>query len=201
MLDQVEITLSSTEEHARQIKELQNANLRRNLSIAEQAEGFVTAEYSVEFLLQLQQTTPHVIAISNGVVVGYALAASREHGASHALLADMVRHIDARCALDGVPLRNMKYVLVAQLCVAKAFRGQRLAQKLYAHFTQAFQERGFQCAVTDVVSTNAPSLAAHRKAGWVVVNSLEFEGVAFDVICLPLFEQKTLPSDEPKKRE
>ena len=50
------------------IKALQNANLASRLSEAERAAaGFVTAEYSLEFLLAMHEETPAVIAMDEGV--------------------------------------------------------------------------------------------------------------------------------------
>ena len=78
------------------IKALQNANLASRLSEAERAaEGFVTAEYSLEFLLEMHRETPAVIATDDGVVVGYALVTTRELGAAHELVRSLVQAVDA----------------------------------------------------------------------------------------------------------
>jgi hypothetical protein len=53
-----------TIEELKQIKELQNRNLKGNLSSEERdQEGFVTAEYSLEFLSFMLQFEPSIIAL------------------------------------------------------------------------------------------------------------------------------------------
>ncbi|KAI9345664.1 hypothetical protein BDR26DRAFT_856417 [Obelidium mucronatum] len=187
----VRIALASTSTHVEQIKALQMANLRRLLPVeVQETEGFVTAEYTLEFLQQIHKSTPAIVALAdvNGEeqVVGYVIAATKEESLQHDLLKDLVGTVDARCQYDGKPMKDIRYIVVAQLCVAKAFRGQRLAQKMYERYSLEYHERGYEMAMTDVAHDNAKSLKTHKYAGWVVIDSLDYSGVFFDVIVLPL---------------
>ena len=74
------------------ILNLQTENLKRNCDNLD--EGFVTAEYSLEFLWELHRHHPSVVAMRGRRVVGYALAAHREPARSHALLSDLIGHVE-----------------------------------------------------------------------------------------------------------
>ncbi|KAJ3080509.1 hypothetical protein HDU99_008192 [Rhizoclosmatium hyalinum] len=190
-LPDIRITLASTDAHITQIKTLHNANLRRLLPVeVQERDGFVTAEYEVEYLAHIHKSTPAVVALAqvDGAekVVGYVLAATKTDSMSHNLLKDLVHFVDSNSSYNGKPLASTNYIVVGQLCVAKEFRGAALAKRMYQHYAEVYLKSGkFECAVTDVVSTNVISLRAHEKAGWVIVDSLSFEGVDFKVIVLP----------------
>ncbi|KAJ3068704.1 hypothetical protein HDU98_008176 [Podochytrium sp. JEL0797] len=191
--DDARVALATTPAHIDQIKALQMANLRRLLSVeVQEADGFVTAEYSRRFLAKIHESTPAIVSLAevDGTerVVGYVLVATRADAASHDLLKDLVDTVDTRCNFEGKPLRDMNYLLVAQLCVDKQFRGQGLARKMYSAFAAEYHSRGFEIGMTDVAADNAISLKAHSKSGWIVVDSLDYSGVVFKVIVLPFLK-------------
>jgi hypothetical protein len=69
----IEIKRVSTLLEIEGIKSLQSLNLKTNLSKEERMlEGFLTAEYSIDFLIQMHQTEPSIIAKDGDKVVGYA---------------------------------------------------------------------------------------------------------------------------------
>ena len=162
---------------------LHGANLGRNLAAAERArEGFVTAEYTLEFLEQLHRAAPAVIGKDGETVVGYALVALPAAGRGHPLLADLCAVID-RSTYRGVPLATLNYVLCGQLCVAKSHRGSGLVAALYQQF-RADMAPACDCLLTDIVRDNPRSLRAHLKAGFDVLGELSYGGRDWDlVIC------------------
>ncbi|KAJ3066258.1 hypothetical protein HDU98_010449 [Podochytrium sp. JEL0797] len=189
MIPSARIALA-TPAHLEQIKALQMENLRRLLPIqVQETDGFVTAEYSPEYLAKLHESTPAIVSLAeiDGTekVVGYVLVATRTEASTHELLKFFIKTIDARINFGGKPLRDMNYALIAQLCVAKQFRGQGLAQKMYSAFAREYLARGFAVGVTEVATENEVSLKAHAKAGWTVVDSLDYSGVVFKVVVLP----------------
>jgi GNAT superfamily N-acetyltransferase len=160
---------------------LQAANLRRNLTAAEAEEnGFLTAEYTLDFLRRMHQSQPSVIAVDGGNVVGYALAATPEVCGGHPLLADLHEEID-RLQFAGRSLKEANYIVVGQLCVAKGYRGIGLVDKLYQCFREAMQGN-FLCAVTDIARANRRSLRAHQKTGFQTIQAIQFEGMEWDVV-------------------
>jgi len=66
-------------EEIKGIKRLHDLNLKKNLTPEEQKEqGFVTFEYTLEFLRAIHKVHPSVIAVDEGEVVGYALVVTPE---------------------------------------------------------------------------------------------------------------------------
>jgi ribosomal protein S18 acetylase RimI-like enzyme len=158
---------------------LQQANLRKNISEAEaETQGFLMAEYDLNFLKLLQESSPGIIAKDGEKVVGYSLVALPETARHHPLLADLVENID-RCIYEGKPLEH--YAIVAQLCVSKDYRGQDLVQRLYGAFRDHYAGKYTFC-VTDVAQANARSLKAHQKRGFQVIDTLDYGGIGWDIV-------------------
>lgn len=180
----VHVTLASQDD-LEGIKSLQNKNLRKLISPDEaKSEGFVTAEYSVDFLKEMHGVFPSVVAkeTETNKIVGYALVATRASSMKHELLRDLVGKIDSLSNERGEPLKDMNYVLVGQLCVAKEYRGKGLVNGMYAHFRNVLQGQGFHCCITDVARDNPRSIRAHHKVGFRSVHTISHDGVQFDVI-------------------
>ena len=173
--------LASQDSELTGILALQRENLKKHVSITEAAEfGFLIAEYSLEYLRQMNHYQPAIIAMEGSRVVGYALVATTEVREGHPLLADLFHQIDQLRFRDE-PLKGESYVVVGQLCVAKGYRGIGLVHRLYGLFRESLQGR-FRYAITDVARTNRRSLQAHRKTGFQVIHSIKFEGLEWDVI-------------------
>ena len=163
------------------IRLLQEQNLGKNLSVAEATkEGFVTAEYTVEFLKAMHDVHPSIIAKDKDTVVGYALVATQPIREQHPLLADLFNSID-KVIYKGAPLKGTRYVVVGQLCVGKGYRGQGLVQRMYEFYRESLKD-SYDYLITDVVQTNQRSIKAHLKTGFVVVDTLEYEGMRWDIV-------------------
>ena len=161
----------------KEIKVLQNNNLKNNLSEEEKSvEGFVTAEYSLEFLQQMHELEASIVAIDTSIngdssrVVGYILAVPRSiQGHQHRLLDDMMDNIN-QSSYHGTSLNDMNYLLVGQVCVAKGYRGQGLLQKMYQYYREALSPR-YPCCITEVDESNQRSVKAHLKTGFEIIRS------------------------------
>lgn len=163
------------------IRDLQEANLPKNLSPEEAAEeGFVTAAYTVDFLRTMHEAHPSVIAKDGDRVVGYALVATQAVRHRHDLLNGLFNEID-RIIYKGRPIKERNYVVVGQLCVGKGYRAMGLAKKMYDHYRDRLSHE-FDSCLTDVVQSNVRSLRAHEKTGFQVVGTLEYGGVGWDVV-------------------
>lgn len=163
------------------IRQLQEDNLKKNLSANEaEKEGFVSAEYTLDFLQQMHHACPSIIAKDGDTIAGYALVAVQTIKHHHSLLEDLFNVIDATL-YKGVTLKNTRYVVVGQLCIAKNYRGIGLVKKLY-DFYKAELCNQFDYAITDVAQNNPRSLKAHQKAGFEVVETLSYGGIDWFVI-------------------
>jgi ribosomal protein S18 acetylase RimI-like enzyme len=177
----IEIKLVETEAELQGIRDLQEVNLPKNLSVEEASrEGFVTASYTLDFLRVMHRAHPSVIAKEGEAVVGYALVATQAVRQHHDLLNGLFNEIDA-IIYRGRPIKERNYVVVGQLCVGKGYRAMGLAKSMYDHFRACLSDQ-FDSCLTDVVQSNVRSLRAHEKTGFQVVGTLEYGGVGWDVV-------------------
>jgi len=163
------------------IRKLQEANLKKNLTAEEvETEGFVTAEYSIEFLETLHTAGPSIIAKEADQVVGFALVAPKSIRYQHDLLSDLFNCID-KIIYHGRSLKNVRYVVVGQLCVAKNYRGLGLVQQMYRHFKESLTGE-YDCCITDVEENNPRSLKVHLKTGFQVIDSFSYAGSNWNIV-------------------
>jgi ribosomal protein S18 acetylase RimI-like enzyme len=175
----ITLQLVKTQEEMKGVLALQQANLRNNITQEEaETQGFLMAEYDLDFLELLNQKSPGIIAKDGEKVVGYSLVALPDTARQHPLLADLVQNIE-RCIFEGKPVEN--YAIVAQLCVSKEYRGQDLVQKLYGSFRDQYANRYAYC-VTDVAQANHRSLKAHQKRGFQVIDTLDYGGIGWNIV-------------------
>lgn len=177
----VELTRVSNPSEITGIRDLQELNLKQNITAQEAIDqGFLTAAYTKEYLHAMNLASPSIIAKVDDKVVGYALVATKEIRKGHDLIEGLFDAIDD-CAYKGKLLRDVNYVVVGQLCVAKEYRGQDLVQKLYGHFRDCLSHE-FTYLVTDVAKANIRSLKAHKKRGFQVINELMYGGFGWDIV-------------------
>jgi GNAT superfamily N-acetyltransferase len=177
----ITITTAENEKDLQGILDLQRRNLKKNISPEEAtSQGFLIAEFSPEYLRQLHEIYPPVIARLNDTVVGYAIIATTENRQGHPLVEDLFNQIDA-LSFDGIALKEIPYAVVGQLCVDKSVRGQGLVQKLYGHF-RSILESNYQFGITDVACANTRSLKAHLNTGFQVIHTIGYGGLEWDVV-------------------
>ena len=163
------------------IRQLQAENLRQNITDEEaDSQGFLTAAYSIDFLKEMHQEVPSIVAMDGDKVAGYALVSTKATRNGHDLLSGLFDSIDD-CEYNGRLLKDVEYVVVGQLCVGKEYRGQDLVQGLYGHFRDCLQQE-FDYLVTDVAQANVRSLKAHKKRGFQVINQLKYGGFGWDIV-------------------
>jgi len=163
------------------IRKLQEDNLKRNLPGDEaETEGFVTAEYSIEFLETLHKAGPSIIAVEDDLVVGYALVAPKSIRHQHELLSDLFSSID-KITYRGSMLKYVNYVVVGQLCVAKNYRGLGLVNQMYRHFKTSLSGE-YDCCITDVEENNPRSLKVHLKTGFQIINNFHYGGSNWNIV-------------------
>ena len=163
------------------IKELLDENLFPNIDKQVAAEqGFLTADYSLDFLERMHNASPSTIAIDGNKVVGYALVALKEVREHHPLLADLFDTID-NTVYNNLFLKNERYVVVGQLCVAREYRGQGLVKRLYDHYRESLIGEYDYC-ITDVATGNPRSLKVHLSVGFKVIDLLEYGDVSWNIL-------------------
>lgn len=177
----VDIVRVSTQADLDGILSLHKANLIKNLTKEEmELEGFVTVEFDAELLRIMHAISPSVIAKDGDMVVGYVLVITKELYGKHQLLDEMFNKMDA-IQYGGGFMKDSEYVLIGQLCVDKAYRGQGIVQRMYS-FKRSQLESRYACCCTNVAITNPRSLKAHIKSGFRVIKNTTYNGIEFDII-------------------
>jgi len=177
----IDVTRVSSPSEIIGIRDLQALNLKHNIT-AEEAidQGFLTAAFTLEYLEAMNATSPSFFEKDCEKVFGYGLVAKKEIRKGHDLVEGLFDAID-NSEYNGNLLRDVNYVVVGQLCVAKEYRGQDLVQKLYGHFRDCISKE-FTYLVTDIAQANARSLKAHKKRGFQVINELMYGGFKWDIV-------------------
>jgi GNAT superfamily N-acetyltransferase len=159
------VTKASTDEHLRQILQLQRRyHLRSTSAEAQAAEGFVYAEHTLPVLQRMAAESPQAVALGEGRVVGYCLSLPISLRAEVPALAPMYQQL-GRCLYRGQPLSGYRFFIGGQVCVDREHRGQGLLQRLYEHLGLVLAPTHDLC-VTEISSRNVVSLRAHEKMGF-----------------------------------
>lgn len=177
----MKICLANNVREIEEIKILQTRNLKENISLKSRSiDGFLTASYSINFLIKMNQLTPAIIAKQDDVVVGYVLATDKSQLSYHPLLNDLSCQIN-KISFKKKTIGDFNYLVVGQLCVAKEFRGKGVAQRLYFHFKKVYKNR-YPFAVTDVDQKNNASLRMHSKVGFKTLSTLNYGESTWNVV-------------------
>ncbi len=164
------ITRVSTDAEIEGILNLQQANLKRNLTReAIKSQGFVTLEHSFEVMKRMNAASPSIIAKDADKVVGYALVMLPEFKEDVPALAGLFEIID-QTTYESQLLSTLNYVIVGQLCVGLGYRSIGLVSQMYAYYKEMLSA-DFDLCLTDISSKNPRSRKAHERVGFEVITS------------------------------
>jgi predicted GNAT family N-acyltransferase len=149
----------------KEILKIQSENLYTNISSEEkESEGFVTVCHSYEQIKSLNDKEQHVIAKDQHMVVGYALAMTEASKADIPVLVPMFEVFND-LVFKNKKISESKYIVIGQVCVAKAFRSQGIFDKMYAKYFEFYAEK-YDFAITEIASSNIRSRKAHARVGF-----------------------------------
>lgn len=159
---------ATTDKELQQIIELQSINLPANISEQESREqGFVTVKHDFDLLSRMNQEYQHIIAKDGDEVVGYALVMLRNFVEDIPVLQSMVDQIN-QVDYKGKKLRDSKYFIMGQVCVAKDYRSKGVFAGLYQHMKICMSPH-FDWIITEISNRNTRSMRAHEKVGFETV--------------------------------
>lgn len=170
--------------HLYQILDLQKQNLKNVLSDKEiQEQGFVTIEHDFDLLKKMNSMSPHIVALDNNQVVGYALVNLKEIKKEIPLLTLLIDETDL-CEFDGKQLYTASYVIMGQICIAKTYRGRGVFAGLYTEMKQRMRNQ-FDFIITEISAKNYRSLKAHAKVGFELLKKhIDENGDEWDIVVL-----------------
>ena len=179
------ITTSDTPTDLQGILDLQQVNLPANISPEEALEqGFVTVVHNMNLLSKMNRPFPHTIAKEGDQVVGYTLVMLRDFADQVPVLVPMFEKIN-QLNFQGHNLKNSKYMVMGQVCVAKSHRGQGLFYKLYSALAERMRPH-FDYIITDISIRNIRSLRAHANFGFQALQDFEADGEEWRIVIYPL---------------
>lgn len=168
------VRAARTDEDLRQILDLQGANLRETLDAPERAsQGFVSLRHDLGLLREMNDPWPHIVATTTDargeeIVVAYALVMLERFRGRLPLLDPMFERLDT-LSFRGRPLREWRWYMMGQICVAKAHRGRGIVERLYEGH-RAQMASSFDLTVTEIDRANTRSMRAHARAGFETID-------------------------------
>ncbi len=181
----IDFTTAVTDKDLMGIMELQKSNLPVHLTQEEmQREGFVTVVHRFDDLKQMNDIEQHVIAKDNGTVVAYLLAMTSKSKYAIPILVPMFNLFD-EVDYKGKKVSGYHYIVVGQVCVSKAYRGQGILDKCYEAYKSKFG-KDYDFAITEIATSNQRSIHAHKRIGfeeiyrYVAPDKVEWSIVVWD---------------------
>ena len=157
------------------ILELQKKNLPTYLPREEiDSQGFVTVNHSPGELQQLHAIEPSLIVKDGDKIVGYALAMTE---ASKTIIPVLVPMFDIfnNIMYKGKAISSYRYIVVGQVCIDKAYRGQGVFDDCYKAYKATFGSK-YDFAITEISTKNKRSLNAHQRAGFRSIHTYAVPG-------------------------
>lgn len=143
-----------------QILELQKDNYPTSVSEEERIkEGFVTVRHDFELLKMMNNKCPHILAMHNEKVIGYALCMLKEFKDEIEVLKPMFQQIK-NCLKS-----NQTYIVMGQICIDKNYRKKGIFRGLYNFMKQELSTQ-YSLIITEVDVVNTRSLEAHYAIGF-----------------------------------
>ncbi|CAF1417775.1 unnamed protein product [Rotaria magnacalcarata] len=166
----VSFTTAESEEDLLNIISLMKSNLRKTLSLDQQAsDGFLSIEFSYDILRKMNQPASSIIATdtTSNKLVGYALASLPEIAVE---LPDIAKLILLIKTLDykGKPLRDNTYYILGQICVADGYRGRMVFDGMLQKHRELHSDR-YEMMITCISNKNVRSLRAHARVGFETI--------------------------------
>jgi ribosomal protein S18 acetylase RimI-like enzyme len=159
----------STTEEIKKILSLQKQNLRGTQSqVEEKEQGFVTVSHSLATLMQMHDLGASIVAIDNDIIAGFALTMTKECSSLVPELQPMFTLLN-HLMYKNKPIKDYRYYVMGQICIAKAYRGKGLFDKLYQKHREVFQHE-YEFVITEVAVRNTRSMRAHERVGFKTIN-------------------------------
>ncbi|MDQ3396016.1 MAG: GNAT family N-acetyltransferase [Bacteroidota bacterium] len=172
---------AETKEELEQILILQDKNHVQSLSFeVKKTNGFVTVRHNLELLTKMSSAAQQIIAIDNDVVVGYALVMLKKFKEMIPVLIPMFEMFN-NLEYNQRLLKDLKYYVMGQICIAETHRGQGIFEALYAKHKEVFSDK-FDICLTEVSVNNTRSMKAHHKIGFNTVHSFEDETDVWNIL-------------------
>ena len=186
-MSNIQYTTAESDSDLYGILKLQRENLPSTISREEALEqGFVTIEHDFALLKRMNSPYPHIIAKDGEEVVGYTLVMLRDLRDEIQVLVPMFEQINS-ITYKGKTLRDARYVVMGQVCIAKGYRGQGVFQGLYVEMARRMAD-DYDYIITEISLRNLRSVRAHHKVGFETIR--EYQADDGEMWAIVLWEMK-----------
>jgi len=154
------------------------------ISAEDRADGFITTAFTAEQLTDLIEKEQGLfIALLDGKIVAYAMAASWDFWSVWPMFAHMVKGLPG-LTYQGQNLSTENSYQYGPVCVDKSVRGAGVFEAIFEFALQRMSSR-YPILVTFINKINPRSYAAHvDKAGLEVIQEFEFNNNQyFELVC------------------
>ncbi len=142
------------------IRNLLQNNLGEMLTEEQKKDGFVTWNPSDDEMAEIINDTGIVLSMVGQNLKGYAITMSREVGCRNPFFSEMLKSAE-NMEFEKKPLSEYRYVVFAQICIDKMFRGGMTFHRLHSTTQNMLKEQGFEIWVGEIADSNKKSLAVH----------------------------------------
>jgi hypothetical protein len=138
---------------------LQAANFVANLSEAERAKGFLSAQFNPEQIAEIAEDLGTMLAVIDNRVAGFLCAFRNQFETGSPVIAAMIGCYD-RLTFESRPLSSFQSYIYGPVCIGKGYRGRGLLRGLYEAQKKDLAGQ-FDIGVAFVARNNPHSLNAH----------------------------------------
>jgi hypothetical protein len=140
----------------------------------------VSWKYDPAILTALHAISPSVVVMDGPLLAGYAITLTRKCLPLYPAAKETYEHA-ATLRFDDRLLREHRFYLMGQICVAEAWRGKGIVGELY-NGHHRFYGHLYDFLVTEISTANPRSLKAHQKVGFAVIDTHHDAAGNWDVV-------------------
>jgi hypothetical protein len=167
-----------------QLEDLQERNLQSNLDLSDRSSGFLSDTIPRNSIIEMDKNLAVIVCVENSNLLGFLCASNLEFNRSLALPAKMIDRLDV-VEFHGKKVPTLEGFVAGPVCVEKERRGQGIFAGLYECLFLTTKDK-FDLAVSLIDVTNEPSLHAHQKVGYEIVDMFSYSGQEFYTVALAL---------------
>lgn len=145
------------------VLQLQEENLRVNLSDPQTADGFLMRRYTEEMFRRVNNELAIVAAVAEGRVVGYLCAKCFPYAVEFPVLKALISHTSGM-KIGGVTVDAETAFIYGPVCVSRSVRGTGVLAGMWTALREIAAPYR-KVAVLFIADANRRSLRAHEKLG------------------------------------
>ena len=187
-MSNAEVTVGTLQDSdIQEIAQLQEENLRTNLTADQMQDGYLSLGFSDEQFRAFNRDLGVVVAKAEGKVVGYCCVSSATFNAQFPILDQIVSGL-SDYDIPGTEEKPTETTtsIYGPACIAKDYRGQGVLKPLFDHAVTLSIAAGYAFCFSFVSIENQRSLVAHLKLPFQEVGTVSFNENEYSVIACKL---------------